>query len=64
MFKLSEIRVGDPGSGKKLIPDPEVKKAPDLKVKRAPDPGSGAATLITGRQRPRERLVISWKLGL
>ncbi len=35
--KLSEIRVWGPGSIKKLIPDPG--------VKRAPDPGSG--TLVT-----------------
>jgi hypothetical protein len=36
--KLTNIWVWDPGSGKKPIPDPGVKKAPDL--------GSGSATLI------------------
>ena len=35
--KHSKIWISDPGSGKKPIPDPGVKKAPD--------PGSGSATL-------------------
>jgi hypothetical protein len=35
--KLSKIGIWDPGSGKKPIPYPGVKKAPD--------PGSGSATL-------------------
>ncbi len=39
---LSNIWVGDPGSGKNLI------RIPDLGVKKAPipDPGSGSATLF------------------
>jgi hypothetical protein len=37
---LSEIRDGDPGSGKKLISDP------DPGINKAPDPGSGSAALL------------------
>jgi hypothetical protein len=37
--KLSKIRVWDPGSGKKPIPDPGVKKSPD----------PGSATLASSK---------------